>query len=586
MKITFLMLSAALALPLAMISIRSAGATEYTYTYTGPEFDPAICEKTQQPGETCLASGNVTAVAEFSSSLTGYTGITEPDLFTISSAGYTLDSRNLYSPPYSFYASLSRFYVHNGTIYAWRLSDAESQNVPKGNGNSVDVLVIGISTSADGYGNEDYVNGQVGNGATALTQSGTWTPGGTIPSNPVPPPPPPKPPPTITELAKMSAESYNVASIAPVDSFKSVQSINGTAGFFAQIYQNGNQVVVAFRGSVFEGNEYDNLKSIAADKSFVLGQPTSIFQSDVSQATALLKTLEAEPQFAGDNFTLTGHSLGGAIAQLEGNATGLPTTAFDAPGAGKLISALSTQLNFGGTSFVNSGTNTNIRLYGDQVSVVGQAIGTQETLANNIFAEGNTIANPELTVIEDHSIETIVDQLQAGATIQQGVAGPTLNLDLALVAGLGNLLTFVVSPMENVELDPPSANIYELNGTAGSPFLNTLTLPFLPSVASYDVESDTGGVWSPSFSLAPGQAYAFGSGVTGVEFWGLNNIGQTITLPSQFIFDVSFSTGGTFNGTLTGFGGGVPEPSSWILLIFGLGFTGGLMRQRRVSVLN
>ena len=46
----------------------------------------------------------------------------------------------------------------------------------------------------------------------------------------------------------------------------------------------------------------------------------------------------------GTTITLTGHSLGGAIAQVVGQATGLTTVVFNAPGAAQVYGGLSSSL--------------------------------------------------------------------------------------------------------------------------------------------------------------------------------------------------------------------------------------------------
>src|SRR5262249_27893954 len=87
------------------------------------------------------------------------------------------------------------------------------------------------------------------------------------------------------------------------------------------------------------------------------------------------------------SITLTGHSLGGLVAQLIGNASGFNTVTFNAPGGGKLRAALQSELSeVTCDSSPSDGSNiSNIRVSGDVVSLLGMQIGPVATLNDPLF---------------------------------------------------------------------------------------------------------------------------------------------------------------------------------------------------------
>ena len=115
---------------------------------------------------------------------------------------------------------------------------------------------------------------------------------------------------------------------------------SSTNGFGAKAFidNTGKQIVLAFAGT-------DNIKDIIADETFInpLGQPSSVFREYVTNAAAILASLKSQYPNA-EKITLTGHSLGGAVAQVLASATGLSATTFNAPGPQQTISHLTNEL--------------------------------------------------------------------------------------------------------------------------------------------------------------------------------------------------------------------------------------------------
>src|SRR5262249_54897075 len=109
----------------------------------------------------------------------------------------------------------------------------------------------------------------------------------------------------------------------------------------AYIDSGGSQVVIAFRGTV-PSLGAETFKDLAADTSFGSSIASPNLRSQVSDAAEFVKDVYDLVQETDPSATiiLTGHSLGAAIAQLVGKASGLNTEVFNAPGAAQLYQNL------------------------------------------------------------------------------------------------------------------------------------------------------------------------------------------------------------------------------------------------------
>ncbi len=397
-------------------------------------------------------------------------------------------------------------------------------------------------------------------------------------------------PPTQLDLAEMSSAVYNVSSAPTIDGYVSTQNIVGTAGFAAEVFKSGNQVVLAIRGTDMS-NEYNNLKTLAADSSFSTGKVTPQLTSEVSQAANLLEQLHT--QCPSCNFYVTGHSLGGAIAQVLGLETGLPTQAFNAPGAGAVLSQLQAQVpsltgasGLTSLSWANSGINDNLRVYGDLISQVGAPVGTQTELDITQDYALTTVL-PELTFNENHAIGTIVNTLTGNSyteTTCTGSCGPAISLaTLGLVYeyfnGYEGQFNNLVQQGAITAFDPPSGAFYTIVNAAGSPDYGSIALPLIPGVSEYDVEYLVGSQWSTDHPLAPGVFLDLPADVNGIAFEGLGQGGNKVELPMGFSFVSTFDTTGELSATFTV--AQIPEPKIWAELVLGVFFLGAFCRSRR-----
>ncbi len=111
------------------------------------------------------------------------------------------------------------------------------------------------------------------------------------------------------------------------EEFVVVQSYTESGdGFDAKVYYNtdNGQYVLVFRGTqVFSASDW------MVDLAQVLND---YIETDIGQyKKALNLAIDLHHQY-GDNLQITGHSLGGGLAQVAGLATGLQTTCFEAAG--------------------------------------------------------------------------------------------------------------------------------------------------------------------------------------------------------------------------------------------------------------
>jgi Ca2+-binding RTX toxin-like protein len=165
--------------------------------------------------------------------------------------------------------------------------------------------------------------------------------------------------PSDREYADLSAAVYGTT--AP-PGWSQLTSLAKNGGFYAAAFRNDvtGEVVVAFRGT-----EYFDSADWRADTRIVFGAE---MPQQFHDGLAFAKTVSATH---GVPITLTGHSLGGSIAQYVTAQTGAPAVTFAAPGIGHM-----SDFSFGpeGTADVR-----NLVTSADPVSVFGRHIGTVET---------------------------------------------------------------------------------------------------------------------------------------------------------------------------------------------------------------
>ncbi len=130
---------------------------------------------------------------------------------------------------------------------------------------------------------------------------------------------------TLLELAKMSQAVYDSdlsgGSVVGWSCNQFRRASGALSGFQGAIFVGSGVTVIAFRGT-------DQAMDLASDIKLGIGMNSTYF--DLGEQFASLAT--------GPNIIVTGHSLGGAIAQVVANRCGHVLATFNAPGVGVIAS--------------------------------------------------------------------------------------------------------------------------------------------------------------------------------------------------------------------------------------------------------
>jgi hypothetical protein len=131
---------------------------------------------------------------------------------------------------------------------------------------------------------------------------------------------------TFYEMAQLSKAVY-ASPPAPLPAgWTVVSTLAAGAGYFhglqAAAFTKAGETVIAFRGT-------QTMVDVAADLQLGTGFNTAHFGAADSFASGFANT---------PNLSLTGHSLGGAIAQVVGNRASKPFATYNAPGVGVIAS--------------------------------------------------------------------------------------------------------------------------------------------------------------------------------------------------------------------------------------------------------
>ncbi|QHQ34313.1 hypothetical protein [Algicella marina] len=212
---------------------------------------------------------------------------------------------------------------------------------------------------------------------------------------------------TIQEYALMSQAVYADEPQIPGWACANFHSGLGT-GLQAAVFTRGASTVVAYKGTT-----PSNTNDLLADLKLGVGMNTSYFWNAEAYAA----------RYAPGEVVFTGHSLGGAIAQIVGNRRRLPFVTFNAPGVALFASRnvltsmphMTAVRLVGGTlsafrhpiqmvrdvrSAFHSSLGVNYRLSGDVISQVGLHYG------NLVSIQG---AGDPLT---QHGIGTMITALE------------------------------------------------------------------------------------------------------------------------------------------------------------------------------
>jgi autotransporter passenger strand-loop-strand repeat protein len=368
----------------------------------------------------------------------------------------------------------------------------------------------------------------------------------------------------VQTLLDLAYDTYNATPVG-ADGYSLLEAAPPDAGFAAEAYidhpsgRAAPDIVIAFRGSnpPSGGWAYFIKNWFFADTAFLTGKLNAVLTEYVKDAATFVAQIYkwAQAAYPGALITLTGHSLGGALAQLVGKAGDFATAAFNAPGAGQLYPQLSSQLSPIHDKGLG-GTDINYRISGDVVSLAGAPMGQTFTI-NSPYTSNNASLIQAIWNAPNNHQKPAFQYLQVTGDYQSGFAGPNpVSIIQAAVQGVETLTTdilsfaFHVAARVAVALDPAAGTAFVFTEAAGSPNFASIGLPFLQGVASYNIAHETGTTWSAYQRVQPGTIDTFPAGVDGIAFDPLNASGQHVAVPGAFLFTATFATSGQLSGAL------------------------------------
>lgn len=229
------------------------------------------------------------------------------------------------------------------------------------------------------------------------------------------------------DLAKLSLEVYDGGIPYGWTFLEEPTAEQKATGLYAVAYQNisTGEIVIAYKGTTIRDSG-----DLGADIALTVGGDHPQFEAALQFALAI------RDQYAGtaSAISVTGHSLGGGLAQLAADVFGFGGMTFDAPGVDQLTTGTAAEqfTQF----FTNTGESfghmpagfTNLTVFGSVVSSIGDHIGT----------------TPAPVQVENGTVNVI--ELMAAWTISGGVAVPMLmmaldQLDLHSMANIYGMLS-------------------------------------------------------------------------------------------------------------------------------------------------
>ena len=402
--------------------------------------------------------------------------------------------------------------------------------------------------------------------------------------------------PSLQNLADLANDSYRSSpfgadGFSPADNFLQVpigtfagssNAFNNENNVFTYVNSDESEVVIAISGTNF-GSTLVGIKNLLTDLgSISSGIPTTGLLGSIVAAYTVLA--EAHAAYPKAHITLTGHSLGGAIAQLLGQTTNYDTVTFNAPGAGLLLSSplLSNVLSKLGIGTLIStikntdpnslGQNDNYHAVGDGVSLMSPAIGSMYTIQakNPLFPDNS---NPVNAFFNNHVIATTIAQLkQEGTRIATGLQEPNSTLNFlsnyvvpAFESVGGGLLVwaavFVPNAIANL-FDPTSGSLFQF--IESGPLNPISSVMFLEDsdVSYFEVQAVIDGSIGGPVTVSAGASITFGNNTTRLEFEAFSSNGQPVSLPDGYLFDATFASSTQVSATLLDLSGNVNFASS------------------------
>lgn len=239
--------------------------------------------------------------------------------------------------------------------------------------------------------------------------------------------------------------------------FVPVKHMDTPRGYQGTIYRNvgTGDYVVAHRGTEFD-------RELLKDGVVDLGMVTTRFNAQLKDALELTRQAKVMAERDGTQLSVTGHSLGGGMAQVTGHHHNLPGEAFNPYGAASLGYRIPSGQPAHAATFVNHVTA------GDFVSAAGKHYGSVQmyalpgeltTLRNAEFASrlagglaaATSATLPAIALSDSHRMKHFVDRVEDGVEIKSVLDDPSAR---------------ITAPDDQRRVDAYRTSIHQLRATA------------------------------------------------------------------------------------------------------------------------
>ena len=185
------------------------------------------------------------------------------------------------------------------------------------------------------------------------------------------------------DIIQLSGYIYKNARNEKPDNWKTIDiKENKKTGFYAEVFKNGNEIAIIYKGTNPLGFKKDEFKDFSLDLiKNDINMAMKNFPIQINDARELYN--EIKSKYPEKKINLGGHSLGGSLAQLIGIETGENTVTYGAYGVGDIIKTNNLQFD----NITNYG-NINDPIY---VSNISSQVGNTYVMNNFKPNEPNEI---------------------------------------------------------------------------------------------------------------------------------------------------------------------------------------------------
>ena len=337
----------------------------------------------------------------------------------------------------------------------------------------------------------------------------------------------------------------------------SIFSFYSVPYIYSVAYKRGDDIVIAFKGTAPK-NIYDWLADL--NYSGIIAAP--FLREYVTYAVTFINKIISDPANVGARIHLTGHSLGGGVAQLIGDASGCETTTFNSAGAAFVEGAFDGELSLVKNKCGHSNKIMHYRVNGDPVSLLSDQIEP-----DNVYTYDSPTGPPPwdntftLGFVYYHSMETMWQSIFLGEPVTQGY--PDLNYS-SVVSNIINatgtaidgtkkfssvILTTPFGDPDEYFFDPPLSTGYVFDAGSG-PLFHSVALPARSDDDLYKLFVMQDGNWLLLDTVEEVNWYTFPYPLQKFAIGNWSDYGPTL---ESFVFGLKFDSEGIFDGTVSPF---------------------------------